>query len=269
MLEICENDIRSAVEAVGIGEGDSLMVYSAIHVLGVPNGNLEIYLRALVDAVGDKGTLAFPAFSDVYPRTRRFDPKVDHPERVGVLAERARLWPGVRRTLHPVSSLTVLGRHADDLVSRDTPSAFDPGSQYECMLEHDFKILFLGLPHPAASIVHYCEQRAGVPYRWWMDFPGEVKVGSRWRPSLYRVYVRRRDVDARLEFGRVGRWLEERRWLESCALNYGRVSTCRMQHYADVVDEKLAADPWALVENRDEATRRLDEAGGPRENAHP
>jgi len=38
---------------------------------------------------------------------------------------------------------------------------------------------------------------------------------------------------------------------------------------ADVVDEKLAADPWALVENRDEATRRLDEAGGPRENAHP
>jgi aminoglycoside 3-N-acetyltransferase len=47
----------------------------------------------------------------------------------------------------------------------------------------------------AASIIHYCEQRANVPYRYWKDFSGQVKIGDQWLEKSYRVFVRDLKID--------------------------------------------------------------------------
>ena len=160
--------------------------------------------------------------------------------------------PEARRTPHPMQSLAVVGRYAADLAGRDTPSAFDPGSAFERMLELDFKLLLLGADIQAVSMLHYSEQRADVPYRYWKDFTGQVRhaaMAGRRAPtaclcatwssirSLTLDPVQRRPGGARAMAQR-RRSTTGRSPAAAWQISWLRPTSC------------LAQDPWSLVTNR-------------------
>ena len=91
-----------------------------------------------------------------------------------------------------------MGKYADALAALDTPSAFDDGSAFDRMLHLDFKLLLVGANVQAASIVHYSEQRAEVPYRYWKDFSGKIKMDGEWQTKTYRMFVRDLEIDPQL-----------------------------------------------------------------------
>jgi aminoglycoside 3-N-acetyltransferase len=148
-----------------------------------------------------------------------------------------------------MQSLAVIGAYAADLAGRDTPSAFDPSSVFERMLELDFKLLLLGTDIQAVSIIHYSEQRARVPYRYWKDVTGQVKNPSTgdWETRTYRMYVRDLEEDPQLKLYRIQEVLQSRGQWATQPLNYGYISTCRLLDFVAAADELLAADPWVLV----------------------
>jgi aminoglycoside 3-N-acetyltransferase len=181
---------------------------------------------------------------------------------MGIFSEFVRQLTGARRTPHPLQSLAVVGRYAGDLSSRDTPSAFDPGSAFERMVELGFKLLLLGADIQAVSMLHYSEQRARVPYRYWKDFTGLVRSGQGWQTRTYRMFVRDLRADPRIELYPVQALLEARSQWMSVPLNYGQISTCRLADFVAAVDQFLKKDPWSLVINRVDAIqvikRKLD-----------
>jgi aminoglycoside N3'-acetyltransferase len=152
-----------------------------------------------------------------------------------------------------MQSVAVIGRHAADLAGRDTPSAFDPGSAFERMLELDFKLLLLGATASAISMFHYCEQRANVPYRYWKDFTAPYRsLDGDWQPRTYRMFVRRLEPQPQLtleplvtELRRLGLWRTQ-------PLNYGELTLLRLADFVSVTDEFLSRDPWVFVINRKE-----------------
>jgi aminoglycoside N3'-acetyltransferase len=166
---------------------------------------------------------------------------------MGVFSEYVRQHPAALRTPHPLQSLAVIGRYAADLAGRDTLSAFDPGSAFERMLELDFKLLLLGADVQAVSMVHYSEQRAGVPYRYWKDFTGEVKIPTGWETRTYRMYARDLELNPQLDLRPIQKALEQRGRWRQVALNYGQVAACRLKDFVQAADELLAKDPRALV----------------------
>jgi aminoglycoside 3-N-acetyltransferase len=215
-----------------------------------------IYLEAL-DLVLGNATIAVPAFNFDFARGSAYDPWTTPSRNMGAFSEYIRLQPEARRTLHPMQSLAVIGPFAADLAGWDTPSAFDPGSAFERMLELDFKLLLLGADIHSVSIVHYCEQRACVPYRYWKDFTGSVRVtndaGSPepiWQTRTYRMFVRDLEINPRLDLSPIQARLVDRRQWSAVGLNYGSVCSCRLADFVAAADSLLAADPWALVENR-------------------
>lgn len=248
--------------AIGLQSGDGVLVHSALHFLGKPEGGVEMVLRGLCEVLGipchadqtsqAEGTLAVPTFNFDFARGQPYDPQSTPSVGMGVFSEVVRQHPLARRTSHPMQSLAVLGRYAADLAGRDTPSAFDPGSAFERMVELDFKILLLGADVQAVSLLHYAEQRVGVPYRYWKEFKGQVKIGGVWEERTYRMYVRDLDLNPRLDLHGVQNRLEERGQWQSQRLNYGAVSLCRMKDFVQAVEECLRADPWSLVKNRPE-----------------
>ncbi len=121
-----------------------------------------------------QGTLVVPTFNFSFARGESYDPKVTPCEGMGAFSEYIRQHPKALRTPHPMQSLAIIGHSAEDLSGRDTASAFDPGSAFERMLELDFRLLLLGADIQAVSMVHYSEQRAAVPYRYWKDFTGKI-----------------------------------------------------------------------------------------------
>ena len=263
MHEVALGQVQEVLERVGVQRGDGLLVHSAIQYLGRPQGGVSLYLQALSAILGlpRQGTLAVPAFNFGFARGQAYDPARTPAEGMGVFPEYVRQQPESSRTRHPMQSLAVIGKHADELARCDTPSAFDPGSAFERLLDLDFKLLLLGADIQAASIVHYSEQRANVPYRYWKSFQGEVfthrsdgKPTS--RHQTYRMFVRDLELDAHLDLHPIQYALQKKGQWSTTSLNYGAVSLCRLQDFVRAADEILASDPWALVENREATMQR-------------
>jgi len=254
MKLLTRSTLTALMRRLGLRRGDTVLCHSALHFLGRPEGGVGMYYAVLAEVLGlpqageaADGTLAVPTFNFAFARGEAYHPQETPSAGMGAFSEHVRRLPWACRTPHPMQSLAVVGRCAADLCGRDTPSAFDPGSAFERLLELDGKLLLLGADIQAASMVHYSEQRARVPYRYWKDFAGRVKTPSGWRRRTYRMFVRDLSLDPHLDLSPVQQALEARRAWRSAPLNYGRVAVCRLRDFVAVTDSLLAADPWALV----------------------
>jgi aminoglycoside 3-N-acetyltransferase len=105
--------------------------------------------------------------------------------------------------------------------------------------------------------VHYSEQRAEVPYRYWKDFTGKVKHNGQWFTKTYPMFVRDMDVKPELRLAPIQTALEAKGEWRSAPLNYGKVAACSLRAFVATTDELLTADPWALVANKPEKAVRL------------
>jgi aminoglycoside 3-N-acetyltransferase len=249
MKEVSERQVLEVLEQVGVQAGDGLLVHSALQFLGRPAGGVGMYLEALQEAVGEKGTLVVPTFNFGFAKGEEYDPDNAAAVGMGTFSEYVRLAPDVHRTTHPMQSFAVWGRYAEELAARDTPSAFDGGSAADRMLALGFKLLLMGADIQAVSMLHYSEQRAEVPYRYWKEFSGRVKRDGEWQTMSYKMFVRDMEIDARLEIYAIQDALEaEGKWA-TAQLNYGRVSLCGLRDFVRVTDALLAENPWCFVTN--------------------
>jgi len=279
MKEVTKEHLLAALQALNVRPGDGLLVHSALQFLGRPVGGVGMYFEALCEAVGcdsfsarldanerdvpaaspvsrtglaSSGTIAVPTFNFSFAKGEPYDPINTPSVGMGALSEYVRRLPEARRTRHPMQSLAVVGAFSDDLVSRDTPGAFDAGSAFERMLELDFKILLLGADIDAISLIHYSEQRLNAPYRYWKDFTGRVKGSTGWEKRIYRMYVRDMALDPKLTLHPVRDYLQTCGQYFSVALNYGQVGLIRMIDFVRAVDLFLSEDPYSLILNRGE-----------------
>jgi aminoglycoside 3-N-acetyltransferase len=254
MLKATRDQVISALESVGLKKGDGVMVHSALQFLGVPEGGMGIYYDALCTVLGlgaGTGTLVVPTFNFGFARGLPFDQSATPAEEMGVFPEYVRQQNGVLRSPHPMQSVAAAGYYAADLTGRDTSSAFDPGSAFDRMLELDFHLLLLGADVRFTSMIHYAEQRMQVPYRYWKEFTGEVRLtGQPPQVRTVRMFARDMSIDPEVSSAPVQKVLESRGLWSSVPLNYGKVARCRFRDFVSVAEELLKNDPWALVQNR-------------------
>ncbi len=259
MQPVTTAQVIHTLRSLGLQAGDGVLVHSAVQYLGKPENGVGTYYTALAEVLDlVRGTLAVPAFNFAFARGEPYNPLTTPSQGMGVFSEYVRQRVEARRTPHPMQSIAVVGASAPDLAGRDTPSAFDPGSAFERMLTLDFKLLLLGADVQAVSMVHYSEQRACVPYRYWKEFSGEVyePARGRWEMRTYRMYVRDMEIDPQLKLLPIQRVLEERQqWLRK-QLNYGYVCTCRLRDFVAAADELLAQDAWAFVAGTKTGTKK-------------
>jgi aminoglycoside 3-N-acetyltransferase len=249
MREVTLQQVMDSLQTMGIRAGDGLLVHSAIQFLGHPVGGTGLYLEAIQHVVSPQGTIAVPTFNFAFARGERYDPQNTPSQGMGVFSEYIRQQPAARRTTHPMQSLAVIGRYTHELARLDTPGAFDDGSAFDRMLQLDFKLLLLGADIQYAAMVHYSEQRANVPYRYWKDFTGEILIANGWQTRTYRMFVRDLQIDPYLVLRPIQEVLEARQQWASQPLNYGQIAACRLQDFVAATDHLLAQNPWVLVQN--------------------
>jgi aminoglycoside N3'-acetyltransferase len=236
MQEVNKTQIVEILKQVGVGVGDGLLVHSALQFLGRPEGGIGIYLEALQEVVGQQGTLVVPTFNFSFAKGEDYDPAAVPAVGMGISLN---LCACRQPCCAPATRCSLL-QFGDD------------GSAAARMLELDFKLLLLGTDIQAASILHYSEQRAEVPYRYWKEFNGKVMRGDQWQPASYKMFVRDMEIDARLEIYAIQDVLEEEGNWAQAKLNYGWISLCSLKDFVRITDDLLAKDPWCFVTNRPE-----------------
>ncbi len=245
------DQLHKALAEVGVETDDGLLIHSALQFLGKPEDGQNVYLDVIEALIGADGTIAVPAFTFAFARGEAFDGRKSPSERMGSFSEFVRKDQRARRTRHPMQSLALIGQHAQALSDLDSTSAFDDGSAFDRMLALDFKLLLLGADIQAASIVHYCEQRAGVPYRYWKDFKGRVWAHDHWKKASYRMFVRDLELDPLLDLSPIQKQLEGAGQWATTDVNFGKVALCTLKDFVGACDALLAKDAWALVANRE------------------
>lgn len=162
--------------ALGVEEGDTLLVHSSYKSLGPVDGGPQMVIRALEAALGtDKdGTLIMPTFNFDFNKGAPWDVRTT-PSKMGVLTELVRTDPRAKRVFHPFYSFAVLGKHAEMLGSLRYKSAYERNSVFGKLRDLDGKIMVIGLSYNnSMTFFHHIEQMEGVDYRYLKQFTGQV-----------------------------------------------------------------------------------------------
>lgn len=161
--------IASDARALGVRPGSALLVHSSLRSLGKKGIHPQEVIDGLLLALGDGGTLVFPALSYLHcgpTHSLTFD-VLNTPSNVGALPEYFRTSvPGVRRSLCPTHSCCAIGDRQEFVIGEhqldDTPAG--EHSPFRRVMELDGSILFLGCGTNCNTSMHAVEELSRPDY---------------------------------------------------------------------------------------------------------
>ena len=216
---VTRSRIAADLRELGLREGDLVMFHTELSALGLVAGGPPTVISALLDVVGPDGTLmAYAGWNDAPPyewttwpapwqaRIRAehpaYDPLVSEADHAnGRLPEALRRWPGAVRSRHPDVSFVAVGARAGELMA-DHPwdHPHGPGTPLARLAESGGRVLLLGAPLDAMTLLHHAEALAEAPGKRWVEYEQPVldEHGQ-------RVWRRFRDIDSENEAFDYGR----------------------------------------------------------------
>lgn len=246
------DDIDKAFQCLGIKVGDVLLVHSSLFNLGkirdyeiaeIPG----LFLQILLKHVGTEGTIVVPAFNFDFCEGKLFNRQESPSKNMGVLAEYIRRLPNSYRSSHPMQSVAAIGRLAEKICAPDTASSFNVGGPFSMMLDNNAKLLLIGASIQSVSLIHYAEERATVPYRYWKNFEGKYMDTSGERIKTYKMYVRDLNSNPVLDLSKIEKWLIEENKFRISKLGAGYIKMCNCADFISIAISRLKDNPYCLL----------------------
>ena len=169
---------------LGLGPGDTVLVHSSLRSLGWVCGGANAVVLALLDVLGEGGTLVVPTHSpdnsdpsqwrrppvpeswwaDIRASMPPYDPRTTPSSGMGVIPEVVRTWPGALRSDHPQTSFAAVGPRAAEIVADHAPdSQLGERSPLARLAASGARVLLLGVGFDSCTAFHLAEYR--IPTR--------------------------------------------------------------------------------------------------------
>ncbi len=187
--------------AVGLAEGQTVLVHTRMSALGWIVGGAVTVIEALQRVLGPRGTLMMPTHTvhntnpanwhnppvpeAWWPTIRAsmpaYDPALTPTRAMGQVAELFRALPGVVRSTHPVGSFAARGPLAEFLTADppDLKTMFGEASPIARLYDADGTIFLLGPDHANNTSLHLAEVRAHFPKRYLHEGAAMLVDGQR------------------------------------------------------------------------------------------
>lgn len=262
---ISKQQIKGALRAAGLSDGDLVLVHSGMSYFGHIEGGADTVVDALLEVLGDRGTLLMPTFtySCVYydgqfARNRRFRPY--HPEKSPVWTGRApqalARREGARRSVHPTHSVAALGPLAEQCVGEHRES--DPPtcrrSPFGKLVDLGGKMMWFGVGLASTTFFHFLEDELDMPYL----ASGHCRVED--GPGAVRTVIVPKHVPGHRDFYRnpgeetkmYQRLLKDGLVIRKVTLGFGEIKVIEARQMYDLGVEALKDDPRLLLCDNDE-----------------
>ena len=244
--------LREIFQTLGVERGDTLLVHSSLFHLGpfkgVPIADMPgVLFDALASAVGPEGTIVAPTFTFSFCDGAPFHLQHSPSEKMGALSEYIRQRPNAIRSPHPIQSIAACGASAGAIANRWSSDAFGPHGPFHALVEANALMLFVGCDMEAASLIHWAEIRADVPYRYWKTFRGVCITGEDTRLRSVKMFVRQRDWATEVRCRPVAQALRQEDLVRQQDLGRGQVLACRAQPFVHHALKLLLRDPLCLL----------------------
>lgn len=168
------DELISNFKKLGVVKGDVLLVHSSYKSFGGVEGGPQTVINALKSILTEDGTLIVPTFNYDFCQGKSYDVKRT-PSKMGIITEIVRADPNSKRTLDPVFSFAILGKHRDYLTNLENDHSFGANSVFEKLRELDAKIMIIGLAYnESVTFFHHIEETQRCDYRYFKEFRGKI-----------------------------------------------------------------------------------------------
>lgn len=197
---LTKEDLIKQFRHCGVAERQTLIVHTSLKSLGFVIGGAETLIRALLEIVGDEGTIMMPSQTwknldpstgvhweepvEWWPMIREhwpaYDKDITPAINMGVVAEMFRKWPGSHRSSHPARSIAAVGKHAQYLTSEhDLSHIFGINSPVDKLYTLDGYVLLIGVGYDKNTSLHLAETRANFPTKRYTDESSAIMIDGK------------------------------------------------------------------------------------------
>ncbi|MFD7658197.1 aminoglycoside N(3)-acetyltransferase [Actinosynnema sp. NPDC059797] len=199
---LCTRDsIAAQLGEAGLRRGDTVLVHSSLSSLGWVCGGAVAVVRALLDALGEDGTLVVPTqcgdnsdpakwrnppvpeswWDGIRASMPPYDPRTTPSSGMGVIPEVVRTWPGALRSAHPQTSFAAVGPRAAEVVEGHAlDSQLGERSPLARLEALGARVLLLGVGFDSCTAFHLAEYRLPAPVEADNSFAVTTARGRSW-----------------------------------------------------------------------------------------
>ena len=246
---VLKQDIIEALGKVGVMQGQNIMVHTSLSSLGFVCGGAQVVVEALLECVGEDGTIMMPTQSwknldpeagvhweepkewwqtirDNWPA---YDKNITPTNTMGAVAEMFRQWPGTLRSDHPARSVAAYGKNARYFTeNHDLSNIFGEGSPIGKLYELDGYVLLIGVGYDKNTSIHLADVRATYPGKHMTKESSAIKEdGKRVWKTYETLYVDGED------FEKIGQSFEQSCQVKRQSLGNGTLTFMKQRELVD------------------------------------
>ena len=246
---VLKQDIIEALGKVGVMQGQNIMVHTSLSSLGFVCGGAQVVIEALLECVGEDGTIMMPTQSwknldpeagvhweepkewwqtirDNWPA---YDKNITPTNTMGAVAEMFRQWPGALRSDHPARSVAAYGKNARYFTeNHDLSNIFGEGSPIGKLYELDGYVLLIGVGYDKNTSIHLADVRATYPGKHMTKESSAIKEdGKRVWKTYETLYVDGED------FEKIGQSFEQSCQVKRQSLGNGTLTFMKQRELVD------------------------------------
>ena len=152
---ISKSQLVTDLHQLGLEYGMNLMVHSALSQIGYPIGGADTVVEALLEVIGDQGTLMMPSFN--HRSAQVFNPMTT-PTINGAIPEAMWRRSEAVRSLHPTHSVAAIGPKAAEYCEDHLENGiWAENSPIGRLIHGGGYILALGVTHESSTAYHVAE----------------------------------------------------------------------------------------------------------------
>lgn len=246
---VVPNEIKTALKEVGIEKGQAVMVHTSLSSLGYVCGGAQSVIEALLEGVGEEGTIMMPtqSWKNLDPTTGvywqepeewwsvirenipAYDKHITPTNTMGAVAEMFRQWQGTYRSDHPARSVAAWGHYAKYLTeNHDLSDIFGDSSPIGKLYELDGYVLLIGVGYDKNTSLHLADVRADYPGKHNVVESSAIKIDGQRVWKSYETLA----VDGE-DFPAIGEAFEQTGQVRHAALGSGILSMMRQRTLVD------------------------------------
>lgn len=142
-------EIEADLRDLGLGAGDKVLVHSSLASLGRVAGGAQTVVRAILNVLGEQGTLVVPIFGDL-----------------GIITKTIEAMPGSVKSVHPLAAVAAVGRDAQAICRGHWKAELAHGmdTPYTRLADVGGWVLLLGVDQDRNTTLHTVEELLRLPY---------------------------------------------------------------------------------------------------------
>tara|TARA_Y100000590_G_C15622744_1_gene978216 strand:- start:181 stop:990 length:810 start_codon:yes stop_codon:yes gene_type:complete len=235
MKQYSEKELKSALKKVGIKKNSTILIHSALHVLGKMKNSTNAHIPKKIYScikkyLGSKGTIVVPAFFYNYARKRKFFDLSKSPpcKSLGIFSQYIYKNQKFIRSKNPITSLAAVGHEANKICKKSNSRPYGFNSAWDRLTNLNSTILFLGVPlRKSLTYIHFIEFLAGVPHMYIKKINIPIKENGKVIEKNALIYVRYLDYNIKVNLTKFENDLKKEGLLKSKKLGSGYVSAIK------------------------------------------